>query len=50
MSTTYLETTKNVYKKAAETPDVGLLYYNTCLAVTWLKNPPTYVGDELWLW
>lgn len=24
MSTTYLETTKNVYKKAAETPDVGL--------------------------
>ena len=38
MQQNYLETTKNVYKEAAENPGWFVLYDNTCMATSRIKN------------
>jgi hypothetical protein len=47
----YLETTHNVYKEAALTPDVGLMLYNqSYMGIARIKNSKNHARDELWLW
>ena len=47
----YLETTHDVYKEAALTPDVGLCCTtNPIWELPGIKNPKNYAGNELWLW
>lgn len=47
----YLETTHDVYKEAALTPDVGLCCTtNPIWELPGLKNTKDHARNELWLW
>ena len=51
MIESYLETTKNVYKEAAENPQIGLCCTTTPVwQLPGLSYSKKNVGNELWLW